>query len=154
MINISNTCKITIYPLLLYKNKKFDIFYCSYWVWWHFYLFLCNPSKKLQYKKKKNHENVQFPVECLLCHVLHKLWKNFVIFFYRFIDPIKISMIGELVLSQDVYTIKVRIIRLWKQTSWNKPQQICMISMILNTERVFLNFYVFSILITLKFPYM
>nr|KAJ0197622.1 hypothetical protein LSAT_V11C700366010 [Lactuca sativa] len=42
---------------------------------------------------------------------------------FQFIDPIKISMIGELVLSQDVYTIKVRIIRLWKQTSWNKPQQ-------------------------------
>ncbi|CAI9271886.1 unnamed protein product [Lactuca saligna] len=44
----------------------------------------------------------------------------------------KISMISELALSQDDYTIKVRVIRLWRQTSWN--QQLRMIGMILMDE--------------------
>ncbi|CAH1443867.1 unnamed protein product [Lactuca virosa] len=44
----------------------------------------------------------------------------------------KISMISELALSLDDYTIKVRVICLWKQTSWN--QQIRMIGMILMDE--------------------
>nr|KAJ0213944.1 hypothetical protein LSAT_V11C400197330 [Lactuca sativa] len=44
----------------------------------------------------------------------------------------KISMISELALSQDDYTIKVRVIRLWRQTSWN--QQLRMIRMILMDE--------------------
>ncbi|KAL7605477.1 hypothetical protein Lser_V15G18137 [Lactuca serriola] len=44
----------------------------------------------------------------------------------------KISMISELALSQDDYTIKVCVIRLWRQTSWN--QQLRMIRMILMDE--------------------
>lgn len=57
--------------------------------------------------------------------------------FLMVMENMKISMISELTLSQDDYTIKVRVIRLWKQTSWN--QQIRMIGMILVHEMVCYN---------------
>lgn len=58
-------------------------------------------------------------------------------FLHRLMENRKISMISELALSQDDYTIKVRVIRLWRQTSWN--QQLRMIRMILMDEMVCYN---------------
>nr|KAJ0214103.1 hypothetical protein LSAT_V11C400201930 [Lactuca sativa] len=71
-------------------------------------------------------------------HLVHDLRKCVLSFmqlklcFLMVMENMKISMISELPLSQDDYTIKVRVIRLWKQTSWN--QQIRMIGMILVDE--------------------
>ncbi|CAH1419207.1 unnamed protein product [Lactuca virosa] len=49
-------------------------------------------------------------------------------------DPTEITMINDLGLSNDNYTIKVRIIRLWKQTIWAKPHETRQIGMILMDE--------------------
>ncbi|CAH1432801.1 unnamed protein product [Lactuca virosa] len=70
--------------------------------------------------------------------ITHRLLKSCIItvenllFNHRVQSIRKISMISELALSQDDYTIKVRVIRLWRQTSWN--QQLRMIGMILMDE--------------------
>nr|KAJ0189790.1 hypothetical protein LSAT_V11C800443620 [Lactuca sativa] len=49
-------------------------------------------------------------------------------------DPIEITMINDLGLSNDNYTIKVQIIRLWKQTTWSKPHETRKNVMILMDE--------------------
>ncbi|CAI9289397.1 unnamed protein product [Lactuca saligna] len=49
-------------------------------------------------------------------------------------DPTQITMINDLGLSNDNYTIKVRIIQLWKQTTWSKPHETRQIGMILMDE--------------------
>ncbi|CAH1427778.1 unnamed protein product [Lactuca virosa] len=52
----------------------------------------------------------------------------------KLMDPTEITMINDLGLSNDNYTIKVRIIRLWKQTIWAKPHETRQIGMILMDE--------------------
>ncbi|CAI9302930.1 unnamed protein product [Lactuca saligna] len=53
---------------------------------------------------------------------------------HKLMDPTEITMINDLGLSNDNYTIKVRIIRLWKQTTWSKPHETRQIGMILMDE--------------------
>ena len=47
-----------------------------------------------------------------------------------------ITMLADLELARDDYTIKVRIVRLWKQMNWSNPTQVRQIGMLLMDEQV------------------
>ena len=47
-----------------------------------------------------------------------------------------ITMLADLGLAKDDYTIKVRIVRLWKQMMWSNPNQVRQIGMLLMDEQV------------------
>lgn len=51
-------------------------------------------------------------------------------------DPIMIVMISYLALTKHYYRIKVRIIHLWKKTTWSNPHDTPHMGMILMDEHV------------------
>ena len=56
--------------------------------------------------------------------------------YYRIMDRDNITLINDLDIQKDDFTVKVRIIRLWNQPLFKNPAQLYSIEMILMDEKV------------------